>query len=100
MCRCEDHRGGRTVSSRPLRCLADGLGIGGIVLLPFDKRLHVGWRNQTNLMTKPSELARPIMGAAASLHRHQGLPAKNANTCLRRSRFRKTTLPDASAPCA
>ena len=55
---------------RALGCLADRLGIGGIVLLPLDEGLHVSRRDQADLMTKPADLARPVMSAAAGLHRH------------------------------
>ena len=39
--------------------LADGLGVGGIVLLPLDVGLHVGRRHQAHRMTKSLQFARP-----------------------------------------
>src|SRR2546426_7899555 len=41
--------------------LADSLGVGSIVLLPLDVRLHVGRRHQTHRMPQRFELARPMM---------------------------------------
>src|SRR6516165_1581334 len=55
---------------RPLRRLADRLGVSGIVLLPLDKRLYVGRRDKTDHMAKLADPARPIVGAAAGFHRH------------------------------
>jgi hypothetical protein len=37
-------------------CLADGLGIGGIVLLPLDVGLHVSRRHQPHGMTERLQL--------------------------------------------
>jgi hypothetical protein len=56
---------------RALGCLADRLRIGHIILLPLNERLHVSRRDQSDLMTKPSDLARPVMRAAAGLHGHR-----------------------------
>src|SRR5436190_24402918 len=45
--------------------LADSLGVGSIVLLPLDVRLHVGRRHQTHRMPQRFELARPMMRRSA-----------------------------------
>ena len=50
------------------RC-ADRLGVRRIVLLALDKRLHIGWRDQTDLMPKPADLTAPIVAARAGFHR-------------------------------
>ena len=60
---------------RALRRLADRLRIGGIVLLPLYVRLHILWRDQANVMAHALQLARPVMRAAARLHRHRGISA-------------------------
>lgn len=54
---------------RPLRCLADRLGIRGIVLLSLDERLYVGRRNEPHLMAEALQLATPMMRSSARLHR-------------------------------
>ena len=41
--------------------LADGLGVSGIVLLPFDVGLHVGRWHQSHRVAECLELARPMM---------------------------------------
>src|SRR5262249_32216252 len=41
--------------------LADGLSIGGIILLSLDVRLDVGRRHQAHRMTKTLQFARPMM---------------------------------------
>src|SRR4029450_6045039 len=51
--------------------LADRLGICGIVLLPLDVGLHVGWRHQAHDMAESLEFARPIVRRGASLHANQ-----------------------------
>ena len=56
---------------RTLRCLADRLGIGNIILLPLHERLHIGRGDQPNIMANPHQFARPVVCAAASLQRHQ-----------------------------
>ena len=40
----------------PGHCLANGLGISGIVLLPLDIGLYIGRRHQTHGMAKRLEL--------------------------------------------
>lgn len=52
---------------RPRHCLADRLGVGGIVLLPLDVELHVGRRHQSHRMAQRLELARPMMRRGAGL---------------------------------
>jgi hypothetical protein len=47
--------------------LTDGLGIGGIILLPLDVRLHISWRHQAHGMAKRLELTRPMMRRGAGL---------------------------------
>jgi hypothetical protein len=59
---------------RALSRLADRLGIRGIVLLTFDERLHVSRRDQPDRVPEPADLARPVVGAAAGLHRHHAGP--------------------------
>ena len=41
--------------------LADGLGVRGVILLPFDVGLHVGRRHQPHRVAERLELARPMM---------------------------------------
>jgi hypothetical protein len=41
--------------------LADGLSVGGIVLVSLDVGLHVGRRHQARRMTKSLQFARPMM---------------------------------------
>src|SRR5262249_2582632 len=55
---------------RPLRCLADRLGVSGIVLLPLYKRLHVSRRDQADRMAKLADLTRPVVSTATGFHRH------------------------------
>ena len=46
-----------------LGSLGDCFSISGIILLPFYKRLHIGRRNETNVVASRSELATPIVSA-------------------------------------
>src|SRR5215471_16840357 len=55
---------------RSLRRLTDRLGISSIILLSLHKRLHVSRRDQADRMAKLADLTRPVVGAAASFHRH------------------------------
>ena len=41
--------------------LADGLGVSGVILLPFDVRLHVGRWHQSHRVAKCLELTRPMV---------------------------------------
>lgn len=61
---------------RPLRCLADGLCVDRVVLLPFDEWLHISGRDQADAVPQLHEFAGPVVGAAAGLQRHQtaGVP--------------------------
>ena len=47
-----------------LNRLTDRLGVSGVVLLPLDVWLHVGWRHQAYRMPERPELARPMMRRA------------------------------------
>jgi hypothetical protein len=49
-------------------CFADGLSVGGIILLPLDVGLHVGRRHQAHDMPKCLELARPMMRRGAGFN--------------------------------
>ena len=51
----------------PADCLADRLGVRGIVLLPLHVGLHVGRRHQTHPMSKRLQLARPIVRCRTGL---------------------------------
>jgi hypothetical protein len=51
--------------------LADRLGVGGVVLLPFHIRLHLSWRDQPDFVTKRCDLTRPVMRCGTSLHTDQ-----------------------------
>src|SRR5437660_3002365 len=51
--------------------LADSLGVGSIVLLPLDVRLHVGRRHQTHRMPERLQLARPMMRRSAGLNTNE-----------------------------
>ena len=55
----------------PGDCFADRLGIGGIVLMAFDIRLHIGRRHQARGMAERLELARPMMRRGAGLNTHE-----------------------------
>jgi hypothetical protein len=56
---------------RPLHGLADGLGIGRIVLLALDVRLHIGRRDEAHGMTESLKFARPMMRRRAGLDADQ-----------------------------
>src|SRR5271169_1162520 len=49
----------------------DGLGIGGIVLVPLDVRLHVSRRHQPYRMAERLELPRPMVRRGAGLNTDQ-----------------------------
>ncbi|ASY61089.1 hypothetical protein SS05631_a47060 (plasmid) [Sinorhizobium sp. CCBAU 05631] len=54
---------------RPHRSFCNSLGIGSIALLALDESFYIDRRDQPNVMAEPCQLAPPIMGCAASLHR-------------------------------
>src|SRR3954469_15278819 len=85
-----------------LGCFADRLSIGHIVLLAFNERLHVRRRiSRTSWPSSPIARAQWCALAHASIATTQrGWPAKKVSTCARLSFLRKTTAPDALAPCA
>lgn len=56
---------------RPGHCLADGLGIGCVVLVPLDIGLDVLGRDQADLVSKLGQLTAPMMGAATGFHANQ-----------------------------
>src|SRR3954447_8329523 len=62
---------GHKAHSGPLSGLADRFGIGHVVLLPLDERLHVRRRDQLHRVAKLGDLAPPIMRAATRLHGHR-----------------------------
>jgi hypothetical protein len=49
--------------------LADCFGVGGVVLLSIHKRFEVRRRDRTYVVPYPTDLARPVMRAAAGFHR-------------------------------
>src|ERR1700720_530597 len=49
----------------------DGLSVSGVVLLPFNVRLHVGRWHQPHGVAKCLQLARPMMRRGASLDTDQ-----------------------------
>src|SRR5262245_16149410 len=51
--------------------LADGLSIGGIILLSLDVRLDVGRRHQAHRMTKTRKFAGPIMRGGAGFNSNE-----------------------------
>ena len=55
----------------PGDCLADGLCVGGVILVAFDVRLHVGRWHPSHGVAKCLELARPMMRRGASLDANQ-----------------------------
>ena len=55
--------------ARPLGRFTDGLCIGGIVLLPLNERLDVGWRDQAHMMAQLSDFTRPVVRAGTGFHR-------------------------------
>src|SRR4051812_4157057 len=60
--RCRTHR------------LADRLGIGGIVLVALDVRLHITRRHQPYFVAQLDQLACPVMGSGAGLHADETRP--------------------------
>src|SRR3954467_14541411 len=55
----------------PLSGLADRFGIGHVVLLPLDERLHVRRRDQLHRVAKLGDLTPPVVGARTRLHGHR-----------------------------
>jgi hypothetical protein len=55
---------------RPLRRLANRLGIRGVVLLPFNEWFDIGRRDQTHGVAKRLKLTSPVMRPGTGLHRH------------------------------
>src|SRR5450759_5166480 len=55
----------------PGDCLADGLCVSRVILLPFDIGLHVGRRHQPHGVTKCLELARPMVRRGAGFDTDQ-----------------------------
>ena len=55
---------------RTLCSFANRLGVGGVILLPFDEGLHVGRRDQPDLMSKLANLSTPVMCTTTGFHRH------------------------------
>jgi hypothetical protein len=51
--------------------LADRLGIGGVVLVGLDMRLHVLRRHEPDRVAQLAQLAGPMVGAGAGLHPDQ-----------------------------
>jgi hypothetical protein len=74
----EDYRRALSVSAlgldeahrRALRCFADRLCVGHVVLLPLHERLHVRWRDEPSVVPKGGDLARPVARACAGFHGH------------------------------
>src|SRR4051812_34731472 len=91
---------GNKAHSGPLSGLADRFGIGHVVLLSLDERLHVRRRDETDRMAELGDLTPPVVALAhASMATVQGgSVAKNARSWPRRSFLRKTTAPALSAP--
>jgi hypothetical protein len=56
---------------RPGRCFNDRFCVGRIILLPFDKRLHVSWRDQANIVAKFTDLARAVVRCGTGFHRYR-----------------------------
>src|SRR6476659_5198496 len=52
----------------PGDCLANGLCVSRVILLPLDVGLHIGRRYQPHLVTQCLELARPMVRRGASLY--------------------------------
>src|SRR5271156_2110256 len=51
--------------------LADGLCVSGVILLPFDVRLHISRRHQPHGVAKCLQLTRPMMRRGAGLNADQ-----------------------------
>src|SRR3954470_7289734 len=51
--------------------LTDGLGIGHVVLLSLDERLHVRRRDQLHRVAELGNLTPPVVSAATGLHGHR-----------------------------
>jgi hypothetical protein len=80
--------------------LANRFRIGGVGLVAFDVRLHVLPRHQPHLVANRAQLASPVSAVAHASNptTHRGMRLKNASTCPRRSRLRRTVVPCASMP--
>ena len=50
-----------------MRGLTNRLGMGHVVLLPLHERLHIRWRNQSDLVAKPTKFVPSMMRTATSL---------------------------------
>ena len=50
--------------------LADGLGVRHVILLALHKRLHIGRRDQPQLMPQLANVPAPEVSAATGFHRH------------------------------
>ena len=62
---------GHKAHGRPLRRLADGLRVRGIVLVPLHIEFDVSWLDQPNVMSQRCDLPRSMVRAGASLHADQ-----------------------------
>jgi hypothetical protein len=51
-----------------LSCNNDVLDIGHMVLMPFDERLDIDWRDQTHVMPQPLKFPTPARRRRTSLH--------------------------------
>ena len=95
----------------PTHRLADRLGVGRVVLVPLEARLHMAWRHQLHLAAQRDQLARLVMGRASRLHaahllagrlhadQHGASPSKKASSLSRRIALRITTRPRPSMAC-
>src|SRR2546427_4332359 len=54
--------------TQPAHCLADRLGIGGVVLVALDVGLYELRCDQLHAITERSKLARPVVRTTASFH--------------------------------
>ena len=91
---------GHEAHGRALRCFADRLRICRVVLLSFNKWLHVSRRDQPDLMPQLPDLTRCAPGQASMATRHLGCMEKKESTRSLRSLLRNTTAPEALALCS
>ena len=55
----------------PARRFADRLRVDAVALAALHVSLGVGWRDEPHVVSELCDRARPVMGRAAGLHRHE-----------------------------
>ena len=93
LCRLHRHKSHRRTPNR----FANRFGVGGVVLITLDVRLHVLRRHQPHLVPKRAELASPVVPRRTRFQPDH-TPRSAAEEGPRRSRLRRTVVPCASMP--